>query len=136
MVDGGSIDKHDNSLAYVETEAESPATGQFKVTWAVGGRTVTVSGPCPACGGRTTTEFSPGIGGSKGFRSPAPRSQALPSPLTLFCECGHAHADRAPDALDRGCGRFWLISLPDDARQPPSAGVASSPSSPDIPGAP
>jgi hypothetical protein len=133
LADGRSIDKHANSLAYVETEADSPADGQFKVAWAADGRTVTVSGPCPACGGRTATEFSPGIGGSKGFRGPAPRPQGLPSPVTLFCECGHAHADRPPDALDKGCGRFWLVFPPDDARQPPSAVVASTP---DVPAAP
>jgi len=124
LADGGTIDKHDNSLAYVETEANSQADGQFKAAWAPSGKTVTVSGPCPACGGRTATEFSPGIGSSKGFRRPAPRSQGLPSPVTIFCECGHAHADRPPGALDKGCGRFWLVFLPDDARQPPSAGAA------------
>ena len=131
MADGGTIDKHDNSLAYVETEANSPAAGQFKAAWALSGRTVT--GPCPACGGRTATEFSPGIGSSKGFRRLAPHSQSLPSPVTLFCECGHARADRPPDAFDKGCGRFWLVFLPDDALQPPSAGAAGAPATPVAP---
>lgn len=133
MADGGTIDKHANSLAYVETEVNSPADGQFKAEWAPGGRTVTVSGPCPACGGRTATEFSPGIGGSKGFRRPAPHPQRLPSPVTLFCECGYAHADRPPGALDKGCGRFWLVVLPDDARQPPSTAAAGTPAAPAAP---
>jgi hypothetical protein len=136
LAEGGSIDKHDNSLAYAETAADSPPDGQFKVAWATGGRTVTVSGSCPACGGLTATGFSPGIGGSKGLRARIPRPQGLPSPVTLFCECGHAHTDRPPDALDKGCGRFWLVFLPDDARQPPLARVANTQDAPDVQAAP
>jgi hypothetical protein len=130
LTNGGSIDKHHNSLAYVEIEADSPADGEFEVMWSTGSRGVTVSGPCPACGGQTATEFSPGIGGSKGFRRPAPRSQSLPSPMTIFCDCGHKHAGRPPGALDKGCGRFWLVFLPDDAREPPQAGQAGTPVAP------
>lgn len=130
MADRGTIDKHNNSLAYVEAEAESSADGQFKTTWAAGGGTVTVTGHCPACGGRTATQFSLGIGGTKGFRSPGQRAQTLPTPVTIFCECGHAHSDRPPDALDKGCGRFWLVFLPEDARQPPSAGSARTSAKP------
>ena len=126
MADGRTIDKHNNSLVYVETQANSPPDGEFKAAWEPGGMTVTVSGPCPACGGWTATEFSAGIVGSKGFHRPAPRSRKLPSPVTLFCECGHAHADRPLGALDKGCGRFWLIYLSDDARQPPTPGAAST----------
>ena len=136
MADGGSIDKHDNSLVYVETEADSQADGQFRVAWAPSGRTATVSGPCPACGGRTATEFTPGIGGSKGFRSAAPQPLGLPSSVTIFCECGHGHTDRPPDALDKGCGRFWLVYLPDDVRQPLPAETVSAPDAPGAPAAP
>jgi hypothetical protein len=140
LADDGSIDKHDNALAYVETEANSPANGQFTAAWATDGRTATVAGPCPACGGFTATEFSHGICGSKGFRgvfrARAPRPQGLPSPLTLFCECGHAHTDRPPDALDKGCGRFWPVFLPEDARLPPPASAASTPDTPETPDIP
>jgi len=136
LADGGSIEKHDNSLAYAETEADSSVDGQFKVAWTIDGRTVTVTGRCPACGGQTATEFSPGIGGSKGFRKAVPQPQVLPSPVTLFCECGHAHADRPPDALDKGCGRFWLVFVSDDARQSPSRWDASISDSSDAPAMP
>lgn len=133
MVEGGTFDKHKNSLAYVETEANSSTNGQFKAVWAPNGRSVIVSGPCPACGGRTATEFSPGIAGTKGFRRPEPRSRTLPSPVTIFCECGHAHADRPADAWDKGCGRFWRVFLPDDQRQPPSVGSAGTTPTPTAP---
>src|SRR5581483_2878068 len=99
--------EHHKALHYVEAETDQPADRQFTVDWSADGRSVTVSGPCPACGGRTATQFSVGIGGSKGFRTA--RDQAtreLPSSVTLFCECGHVHEDRPPDAYDRGCGRF------------------------------
>jgi hypothetical protein len=130
LADGGTIDKHNNSLAYVEAEAESSADGQFTATWAPEGRSVTVAGHCPACGGRTATQFSLGIGGSKGIRTSAQGTQTLPTPVTIFCECGHAHADRPQDALDRGCGRFWLVFLPEDERQSPSAGSAQTSATP------
>jgi hypothetical protein len=126
MASSGSIDKHNNSLAYAETELDSPAEGQFAVTWAPDGRTVTIWGPCPACGGRTATKYSPGIGGSKGFRGRAPRPPYLLSPVTLYCECGHAHTDRPPDAPDKGCGRFWPVVVPDDVCQPPAPGAAGT----------
>lgn len=133
MADGGTIDRHKNSLAYVETEANSSADGQFKAVWASNGRTVTVTGPCPACGGRTATEFSAGIAGAKGFHRSASRSQSLPFPVTVFCECGHTHADRPTDALDKGCGRFWLVFLPDDQRRPPSLGAVGTTPAPTAP---
>lgn len=133
MADGGTSDRHKNSLSYVETEANTPTDGQFTALWATNGQIVTVFGACPACGGRTATEFSPGIAGTKGFRRSEPRSRTLPSPLTIFCECGHAHADRPADALDKGCGRFWRVFLPEDQRQSPSVrptGTTPAPTTP------
>jgi hypothetical protein len=122
LTSGASIDRH-KAVTYVETEADAQQAGQFTVTWTPDGRSVTVKGHCPACGGTTSTEFSPGIAGSKGgYRGVSRRPQKLPSPVTLYCECGHVHGERPPDALDRGCGRFWPVYLPDDARQPPVAG--------------
>lgn len=122
MPSGTSSDHH-RAVAYVETEADAQNAGQFTARWTPDGRSVQVSGHCPACGGTTGTEFTPGIAGSKGFRGlSAPRPPLLPSPVTLYCECGHVHSERPPDALDRGCGRFWPVYLPDDARRPPVSG--------------
>jgi hypothetical protein len=116
---GENIDHH-RTVQYAETEVNAPAAGQFTTVWAAGGNSVTVTGPCPACGGRTTTEFSTGIGGSKALGGHGrPAAHKLPSPVTLFCQCGRAHDERPADAPDRGCGRFWLVDLPDEARRPP-----------------
>jgi hypothetical protein len=126
LTSGGTIDQH-KAVKYVETQATDPAGGQFAATWTSDGRNVTVAGPCPACAGRTATDFSPGIGGVKGYRGfgqPESRRLALPSPVTLFCECGHAHADRPDDAFDRGCGRYWRVHLTEDERRPPAPGPA------------
>lgn len=115
-----NIDHH-KAVKYVEAQADPTASGSFTAAWAVGGKSVTVAGHCPACGGRTTAEFWPGIVGSKAIRVTSRHTTyALPSPVTLFCECGHVHDQRPADALDKGCGRFWLVYLPDDARRPPS----------------
>lgn len=129
-----SIDRHDNSLAYVEVQAPSPVEGQFKADWAIDHRSVTLSGPCPACGGRTVTKFSVGIGGAKGSRA-ADRRLGLPSTLTLYCECGHAHQDRPPDALDRGCGRYWSIAPPNEGGERPTHRAANQkpPDETDVP---
>lgn len=123
MGNGETIDVHNDQLPYVETSAPPQATGVFTAAWRADGRTVTVAGPCPACGGRTATDFAPGIGGTKGIRET--RSAAaleLRSPLTLYCECGHAHADRPADAIDKGCGRYWEANLTDGERKPPVSG--------------
>ena len=120
MPSGTSSDHH-RAVAYFETEAGAQQAGEFTATWTSDGRSVTVKGHCPACGGTTSTEFSPGIAGSKGFRDISRRPRILPSPVPLFCECGHVHSERPPDAVDRGCGRFWPVYIPDDAREPPVA---------------
>ena len=126
MSSDGTSYRHKNSLSYVETEVDAPADGQFRATWDPDGRTVVITGPCPACGGRTASEFSPGMGGTKGFLRAKPYPRTLPSPVTVFCECGYVHADRPADALDKGCGRFWPTFLPDNQRQPPSEGSAGT----------
>lgn len=123
MPSGTSSDHH-KPVTYVETETGAQNAGQFTATWTPDGRSVKVVGSCPACGGTTSAEFSLGIAGSKGFRGiSAPRPPVLPSPVTLYCECGHAHSERPPDALDKGCGRFWLVDLPDEMRRPSAAGL-------------
>jgi hypothetical protein len=130
LADEGNIEKHKNALAYVEAEVVSPADGEFKATWARDGVTVSVSGHCPACGGRTASEYKPGIVGTKGFRRSLQPPQSLRSPVTIYCECGHAHSNRPSDALDRGCGRYWLVFLTDAERQPPRPGTASTATAP------
>jgi hypothetical protein len=93
-------------------EAEIPAGPSFEVTVAPDAKSVTVSGVCPACGGRTVTVIPSGYGyGHKGPRRSG-RPVAVPGEVTVFCECGHVHPDRPPDALDAGCGRFWVVELP------------------------
>jgi hypothetical protein len=120
----GTSSDHHRAVAYVETEADAQNAGQFTARWTPDGRSVQVSGHCPACGGTTSTEFTPGLAGSKGIRGISPpRPPVLTAPVTLYCECGHVHSERPPDALDRGCGRFWPVYLPDDARRPPVAGA-------------
>lgn len=126
---GGSqhgVDLHRGRVRFAEIEAPAPTAGQFVAKWAADGRRVTVRGHCPECRGLTSTEFTPGLGGSKGLRGlPKPRPTQLPSPLTMYCECGHAHEDRPPDALDTGCGRYWSVHLSDAERLPPVPGLAT-----------
>jgi hypothetical protein len=119
------IDQHQGKVKFAEIEVAAPAPGQFAAEWAADGRSVIVRGHCPECGGLTSTEFTPGLGGSKGFRiPPKPPPTFLRSPLTIFCECGHAHEDRPPDALDTGCGRYWPVHLSEAERRPPLPGPA------------
>jgi hypothetical protein len=114
-----AADQHKARLTFAEVEAAAQAGGQFKADWAADGTSVTVTGHCPACGGLTSTEFALGIGGSKGFRGETkPRPAVLRSPVTIYCECGHTHADRPPDAIDNGCGRYWAVHLTDAERRP------------------
>jgi hypothetical protein len=102
----GVADSRHREVDYAEIETDATAQGvPFTVTWAPDGKKATITGECPECRGPTRTEFSTGIPGTK-FRGP--KIPALPSPVTLLCECGHAHKNRPADAPDRGCGRYWL----------------------------
>lgn len=128
-------DQHKGTIKFAEVQAAAQTAGQFTAEWADGGRSVTVRGHCPECRGLTITEFTPGLGGSKGFRDPPkPRSAVLPSPLTIYCECGHAHEDRPPDALDIGCGRYWSVHLSDADRRPSVPGQAKGSAAGSLPG--
>lgn len=112
---GRRIDHH-KSIKYAETEER--LTVPFTVTREADGKRVkfVVTGNCPACGGLMTKEFSYGIGGtgtkgaSHGSSLPGP-PVAPPTATTLYCECGHLHADKPASATDDGCGRFWRIDL-------------------------
>jgi hypothetical protein len=122
------VDLHRGRVRFAAVEAAAQTAGQFTAEWAADGRSVTVRGHCPECRGLTSTEFTRGLVGSKGFRgSTRPRPTQLPSPLTVYCECGYAHEDRPPDALDTGCGRYWWVHLSDADRRPPLPGLATGP---------
>jgi hypothetical protein len=93
-------------------EVEMPPDSSFEVAFATNKKSVTISGICPACGGQTVTTIPSGYGyGLKG-PSHSSRQVVMPPQATVFCECGHAHPDRPPEALDVGCGRFWTVELP------------------------
>lgn len=104
---------HHRDRAYAETAF--PAHGEFTVTETPAGLEVT--GNCPACGGLTVMMFDYGPpDGVKGVfrRRDAGHSQraAGPRTVTIYCECGHVHAERPEGALDRGCGAFWKVEIP------------------------
>jgi hypothetical protein len=106
LTSGAANNKH-REVDYAEIETDVAAHGvTFIVTWAPDGQKATITGDCPECRGLTKTEISAGIPSTR-FRGP--KIPALPSPVTLYCECGHVHKDRPADALDRGCGRYWLL---------------------------
>jgi hypothetical protein len=112
LTNGAASNQH-REVDYAEIETDVAAQGvTFSVTWAPDGEKATITGDCPECHGPTKTEFSTGIPDTK-FRGP--KIPALPSPVTLYCECGRAHKDRPADALDRGCGRYWLFYV--DAKE-------------------
>jgi len=108
--------RHDNRLAYAETE-EEPAPGAFTVTWAADGRAASLEGACPACGGRTGQTFTLLAGPGRMFGRPRPAE--LPEKVTLYCECGHVHPRRPPAARDHGCGRYWQVTVPGSDRRAP-----------------
>lgn len=115
--DQDNIDQHVDGLKYAELEAAAQTESQFQVHWE--GATANLTGLCPACHGQTRTDFAGGIGSSKAFRGPKTwQAVMLPSPLTLYCECGHMHEGRPPDAFDTGCGRYWAVFLKDEDRRP------------------
>lgn len=99
---------HHRDIAYVETGFGLQS--EFTVSSTSEG--TEVAGTCPACGGRTITRFERGMpGGTKGFFSR--RTEAtFPKDATVFCDCGHLHADRPEFAIDNGCGAFWEVELP------------------------
>lgn len=99
---------HHRDIAYVE--AAFGLRSEFTVTSTPEG--VEVAGACPACGGRTTTRFERNVPrGTKGFFSR--RTVAtFPRNHTVFCDCGHTHADRPEFAIDDGCGAFWEVEPP------------------------
>jgi hypothetical protein len=104
---------HHRAVPYSEQELHDQSAG-FAVTWAADNRSVHVLGICPCCGGRSTTIWPYGIGdGFKGLVRRRTAAAVRPSGArTVYCDCGHAHADRPADVLSRGCGAYWQVKLP------------------------
>ncbi|RSM79972.1 hypothetical protein DMH04_30690 [Kibdelosporangium aridum] len=61
---------------------------------------------CPACHGRTSTQFSVGLpSGAKGPKiTPARR-------VTVVCGCGYPHNLRPSTTAESGCGAYWKVDL-------------------------
>ncbi|GAA2611668.1 hypothetical protein SMC26_10605 [Actinomadura fulvescens] len=98
---------HHREIGYVETEFDVQTA--FTVTARPDG--LEISGNCPACGGRTRLTLERGSPeGTKGWFRPR-RAAEPPRTVTVFCVCGHMHADRPEDAADNGCGAFWSVEL-------------------------
>lgn len=84
----------------------------FTVARSPDGDSVTVTGLCPSCGGRTTTTWDFGLPGDKGIFRRGSREQPAPTGTrTVCCDCGHAHPDRPDDAWSIGCGAYWEVDL-------------------------
>ena len=106
MTSGASSYQH-READYAEIETDATARGlTFSVTWAPDGNKATITGQCPECYGLTKADFNAGIPATR-FRGPM--IPTLPSPVTVYCECGYAHKDRPAAARDRGCGRYWPL---------------------------
>ncbi|MFF9522402.1 hypothetical protein ACF1DV_10570 [Streptomyces achromogenes] len=111
---------HAFTLAYEEEDMGLVAV-PFTVTPSTDGHGIVVTGACPRCHGRTSTEYrhgAPGTG-TKGLRSwltgrhPAPDVNADAALLRRelhFCECGHPHAGLPQDAPFIGCGASWRVN--------------------------
>lgn len=69
-----------------------------------------VTGICPGCGGRTTTNWYYGTG--NGYKSFGRKKQPAAEPAdgrTVCCECGHGHKDRPADEPFQGCGAYGRV---------------------------
>lgn len=106
------IESH-RPVDFTVQEFDGPIVG-FVVNRADDGRQYHVAGKCPRCQGRTTATWPVGTGiGHKGLFSPArPRRDADDGLRTVFCDCGHAHANRPDSAVFQGCGAHWRVALP------------------------
>lgn len=71
-----------------------------------------VTGICPGCGALTSMTFSKGTPqGSKGIFRRTPAQPVRARIVTVYCQCGHVHADRPADSPENGCGAYWPVEL-------------------------
>lgn len=94
-------------LVYHELRTEA-----FTVVRSPDDSSITVTGLCPGCGGRTVTAWDYGLPGQKGiFRRDSRERPALTGKRTVCCDCGHPHPDRPADVWSLGCGAYWEVDL-------------------------
>lgn len=73
---------------------------------------ITVTGLCPGCAGRTVTTWEFGLPGQKGvFRRVSGERQPPMGRRTVCCDCGHPHPERPADVWSLGCGAYWEVDL-------------------------
>lgn len=103
--------EHHRPIAFELVDHKLQQAG-FTVTRSPDGRSITVTGLCPGCGGSTTTTWDFGLPGYKGiFRRGALDAESPAGARTVCCDCGHAHTDRPADAWSLGCGAYWEVDL-------------------------
>ncbi|MFF0118376.1 hypothetical protein ACFYP0_07760 [Micromonospora arida] len=73
-----------------------------------------VSGTCPACQGRTSSDHE--VGSPQGYKGVFPRSRNVvpvlpPGSFTVICACGYPHAERPAEAGESGCGAYWKVKV-------------------------
>ncbi|MFJ7961235.1 hypothetical protein ACIQ62_33575 [Streptomyces sp. NPDC096319] len=105
---------HDAELPYAET-----SLGELRLSFAQriaeDGRTVSVTGVCPRCSGRTVSRYAygmPGVGTKGPWPFRARRPEGVPDVVggeVHFCECGHPHPSMPSDAAFVGCGASWRV---------------------------
>lgn len=84
----------------------------FIVTPLSDGTGVRVTGICPGCGGRTTTNWYFGTGnGYKAFRRKKVLATEPAGGRTVCCDCGHSHKDRPTDEPFQGCGAYGRVCI-------------------------
>ncbi|MFJ7218874.1 hypothetical protein [Amycolatopsis sp. NPDC098790] len=102
--------EHHRAISYQVKDYELQP--EFSTQRLVGGHGINVTGICPGCGGRTTTNWYYGTGnGYKAFRR---KKEPVTEPAdgrTVCCDCGHGHADRPADEPFQGCGAHWRVKI-------------------------
>jgi hypothetical protein len=75
-------------------------------TWSatLAGATLSLVGPCPACGHASPNDVPLMVTALEGMTAPSPRTLTA----AVRCTCDQAHSDRPADT-PRGCGRNWSI---------------------------
>jgi hypothetical protein len=90
------------------TEREYDYTAAVTVDGPTADGDLTVTTTCPACAGRTRTEFTTGM--PQGTKGPA--LSTATGKVTVICACGYPHNLRPGDSAEYGCGAYWKVALP------------------------